>query len=143
MAHACEWVNEDVWKVREAFRKDVSGGLFRNLVEKVITLYNEYLELREEQDKILKEISKLGDFRGSLVYKWVRNKAGKQYWYWYLHVKENGRTRSIYLGRELHESFFKARRERERKRALEKRLKEISSRILEIEDKVKRASINL
>ena len=53
--------------------------------------------LESRRDQLLNEISRLKPERGSLEYKWVKNKAGKRYYYWYLRVWENGRLRSIYF----------------------------------------------
>jgi len=68
-----------------------------------------------------------------LVYKWVLNKIGKKYWYWYLHVKQNGRTRSIYIGKEVPENIIRGIAARKKVRELERQLKEVAERRLEIE----------
>ena len=72
-----------------------------------------------------------------MVFKWVRNKVGKVYYYWYLHIKDKGKTRSIYIGRELPSDLMKSIEDKVRRRLLEARLKNVSSRIIEIEDKIK------
>ena len=42
------------------------------------------------EQEILREINRIAGkakpIRGTLVYKWVKNKAGRRYWY-YLHIK--------------------------------------------------------
>jgi len=127
--------------VKVEIGKDVSGGLFQVLAERVASLYEEYLSLMEEEKRLLDEINKVTSeatpLRGTLVYKWVKNKIGKRYWYWYLHVKEGKKTRSIYIGSSIPKSYSKGVAARSRVRELEARLRHVSRRRLEIEERVR------
>jgi len=86
--------------------------------------------LLEEINRILAES---GIVKGYLVYKWVLNKVGKRYWYWYLHVREGNRTRSIYIGKEVPQNIIRGIAARRKVRDLERQLREIAERRLEIE----------
>jgi len=101
-------------------------------------LLEAYRELLEEKNTITKELdeiySKYSPIKGSLVYKWVKNKIGKKYWYWYLHVKEGNRTRSIYIGAKVPKEIIKSINERARIRRLEARLRYITERMEKIEE---------
>ena len=59
-------------------------------------------QLEKEEQKLLNEISKLGDFEGTIVAKYVRCGKGCKKCphgpYYYLVKKENGRTKWRYLG---------------------------------------------
>jgi len=100
----------------------------RIVVEKIKGFAEEYERLDEEEQRILDELKALKPLRGSIVYKWVKNKAGRKYYYFYLHEKVNGRTRSIYLGTSIPRELIKGKEDRERYMKLTRRLREIQER---------------
>ena len=115
-------------------------GLVKELVSRAQLLLEEYRALEEEERRIIGQLEGLLDMRGSLVYKWVLNKVGKRYYYWYLHykVKEGGewRTKSVYLGAKIPDHLLKASSDRHRKRALERKLRMIAERKFEVERRI-------
>ena len=90
-------------------------------------------ELEEEREKIVREMSKLEPLQGCIEYKYVFNKIGKKYYYFYLRRRENGRLRSIYLGREIPEWLMKAANDRTRLKAYKQELKKIEKQIKVVE----------
>lgn len=128
----------DTSKIEEMGKDGVFGGVLR----KMFSLYEEYLKLKGEEGRILAEINALSSktFKGSLVYKWVKNKQGRKYFYWYIHEKDGGRTRSYYVGSRLPGRYVEGIQARNKVKMLEARLKEISGRIQEIEEKMNAVS---
>ena len=112
------------------------------LAERLVQLYEEYRAPVGREQEILREINRIAGkakpIRGTLVYKWVKNKAGRRYWY-YLHIKEGGGTRSIYLGSQIPKHLAEGVEAGKRLRELETRLRSISRRRLEIEERLRRA----
>ena len=114
---------------------------FAPVLRHLTYLYQELRELeareRELLDKINEIVRQHAPVRGTLVYKWVLNKVGKRYWYWYLHVKKGGRTRSIYLGKEIPRHIVEGIAARRHIRILERQLREVSRRRLELEQRLR------
>ncbi len=127
----------------DAVREMAGVPLFKSALERLLYLYEEWRELKEREEELLSEIneilSKHGLVRGSLVYKWVLNKAGKKYWYWYLHVREGDRTRSIYVGKQVPDHLVEGLAARRRLRQLQRQLRGIAERRLELEERISRA----
>jgi len=90
-------------------------------------------ELETEREKIVREMSELKPLVGHIEYKYVLNKIGKKYYYFYLRRLEDGKLRSYYLGKEIPDSLIKARNDRYRLRALKDELKRIERQIRSIE----------
>ena len=86
-------------------------------------------ELEEEREEIIRKMSELEPLRGCIEYKYVLNKIGKKYYYFYLRRLDGDRLRSIYLGREIPDTLIKARNDRERLKILKKMLKDTEKKI--------------
>ncbi|RLE84208.1 MAG: hypothetical protein DRJ67_10920 [Thermoprotei archaeon] len=129
----------DEWPL-DVLREMLNDARYRHVLESIASLYEEVKRLEGEEERLLRQIQEIvrehSPIRGTPVYKWVLNKAGKRYWYWYLHIKENGRTRSKYLGKRLPDWVIEGVSARRRVRALERRLREISRRRLELEGRL-------
>jgi len=129
--------------------RDMAGGLEeieileRELMRGLAIIKEEYISLvREEQallNKINEALKRASPIKGSLVYKWVKNKVGNRYWYWYLHVKDGNRTRSIYLGKQIPPEYIQGIETRRVVRNLESRLRTVVKRKLELEKKLREA----
>ena len=105
------------------------------VMEELDETFKRIAEIDKEIDAILKEIRSLNPARGSLVYKWVKNKVGKKYWYWYLHLHTTEGTRSIYIGHWVPEGLMAGFRDRARLRYLQRKLKALRKereRLIEI-----------
>jgi len=117
--------------------------LERELMRGLAVIKEEYISLvREEQallNKINEALKRALPIKGSLVYKWVKNKVGNRYWYWYLHVKDGNRTRSIYLGKQIPPEYIDGIEVRRIVRNLESRLRTVVKRKLELEKKLREA----
>ena len=129
--------------LEEMAREMAREPLFKSALERLLYLYDEWSELKEREEQLLEEIngilSKHGTVRGSLVYKWVLNKIGKKYWYWYLHVREGNRTRSIYVGKQVPDHLIEGIAARRRLKVLQRQLRGIAERRLELEERISRA----
>jgi len=96
-------------------------------------------ELYEEYEKIVREMSMLEPLQGCIEYKYVFNKIGKKYYYFYLRRLENGKLKSIYLGKEIPEWLMKAANDREKLRAYKNELKRIEKQIKTIERMIRKS----
>lgn len=110
---------------------------FREIQSKLKTLEESYFLLVEMERRLLEDINRAVALEGSLVYKWVKNKAGEKYYYWYLHLREGGRTRSIYLGKEIPPHLKEKAMNRERLKDLEDKHRKVT-RILDAYEKAVR-----
>ena len=88
----------------------VSKGFSQELLDRVLeqtsltlqigNLVNELMRLVEEKRAFLNFLkSRLGDGKGSIFLKMVKNSKGNIYHYYYWRIYENGRRHDIYLGR--------------------------------------------
>jgi len=138
------WWGEDLaggeWPL-DVLREMLNDARYRHILESVASLYEEVKRLEQLEEQLLKQIQEIisqhAPVKGTPVYKWVKNKIGKRYWYWYLHVKKGGRIRSIYLGKQLPDWVVEGVSARHRVRILERRLKEVSRRRLELEQRLR------
>jgi len=105
--------------------KEYYDRVREEVVEEVEEALRRLREIDGEIEEILKEIRGLNPVRGSLVYKWVRNKVGRKYWYWYLHIHTSTGTRSIYIGKWVPDSLMAGLKDRARLRYLQRRLKSL------------------
>lgn len=139
MGEVVREIGEAVRLIEEAAERLRVAGLPAPVdrLARLSMLLRKYCELLEVKERLTAEInevcSRAVPLRGSLVYKWVLNKVKKKYWYWYLHVKEDGRTRSIYLGARVPEWIVKGIEARYKVRMLEARLRRVARRIDELE----------
>ena len=85
--------------------------------------------LEDEESEIVREIAELEPLEGCIEYKWVLNKIGRKYWYFYLRRLEGDRLRSIYIGKKVPEELIKARKDREILRELNRRLKRVREQL--------------
>lgn len=101
------------------------------LRNRVIESLNEAIEsltqIDAEMEKINKQIEDLSsNIRyGYLEYKWVLNKIKQKYWYWYLRKRENGKLRSIYIGKHIPKHLIEGINNRRQLESLAKRLEEL------------------
>ena len=86
-------------------------------------------ELEAEEEEIVREIAELKPLEGCIEYKWVLNKIGRKYWYFYLRRLEGDRLRSIYIGRQIPDELIEAKRDRERLRELNRKLKSVREQL--------------
>ena len=93
----------------------VSKGFSQELLDRVLeqtsltlqigNLVNELIRLVEEKRAFLNFLkSRLGDGKGSIFLKMVKNSKGSIYHYYYWRIYENGRRHDIYLGRDGYDS---------------------------------------
>jgi len=96
-------------------------------------------ELEERRQRLLDEISSLRPGSGTLEYKWVLNKVGRKYYYWYLRVRKGSSLRSIYLGKRVPDKIFLQIEDRKRLRELQRELDSISEEIMKLQKKLYKA----
>jgi len=96
-------------------------------------------ELEARRQRLLDEISKLRPGNGYLEYKWVLNKVGNRYYYWYLRVRSGNSLKSIYLGKRVPERLLREVADRKRLRELQRELDSISEEIMKLQKKLYRA----
>jgi len=89
----------------------------------------EIASLEAEESEIVREMAGLEPLVGCIEYKWVLNKIGRKYWYFYLRRKRGEHLISIYLGRTVPDELIKAKADREKLRMLKRRLKEVRERL--------------
>ena len=103
------------------------------VVRKLKELLDYEEELTKRRDEILEELSNLKPKRGTLEFKWVRNKIGEKYRYWYLRTYEKGKLRSIYLGAKIPEDLLEGIQNRKRAQKLQRELSRIEKELKKIE----------
>jgi len=104
-----------------------------SLITEIERVLKRKKELEAKRDRILEELSKLKPEKGTLEYKWVRNKIGMTYYYWYLRVYENGKLRSIYLGKNIPNELLKGIEDRRKAKRLVSELRIINQELIKIE----------
>jgi len=90
-------------------------------------------ELEKEKEEIEARLAELPE--GWLEYKWVKNKVGARYRYWYRRVREGSHVASYYIGPWLPKEYQELFREKRRLRA---RLAEINREIREIRRRLRK-----
>ena len=95
------------------------------LVHRLEEFFEEIEKVDSEIEKVLKEIRSLEPERGTLVYKWVLNKVGKKYWYWYLHINTSQGLKSIYIGKYVPQGLIKKLEDKRKLRYLQQRLRDL------------------
>jgi len=103
------------------------------VVRKLKELLDYEEELTKRRDEILEELSNLKPKRGTLEFKWGRNKIGEKYRYWYLRTYEKGKLRSIYLGAKIPEDLLEGIQNRKRAQKLQRELSRIEKELKKIE----------
>jgi len=86
-------------------------------------------EITTKLEEYHRELNELSPLRGTIEYKWVRNKVGKKYWYYYLRVYDGGKLRSIYLGPRIPQEIVKRARDRVEFRELDYKIRNLSQRL--------------
>lgn len=76
----------------------------------------------EELKKLLQKIEEEGTLSGWIEYKWVKNKVGAKYWYYYYRYRDNGVVKSVYLGKHVSQSIARRISNSRMKRWLERRI---------------------
>ena len=107
-----------------------------DLVSRLQEVLKRKEELERRREEVLNEMSKLKPEKGSLEYKYVINKVGKRYYYWYLRKWENGRLRSIYLGSSVPDSLIKSIKDRKKLRELQRELRAIEYELRKIQNAI-------
>ena len=84
-------------------------------------------ELEKEIDATVDRINELigKEVKGWVEYKYVLNKVKKPYWYWYWRYREDGKTRSKYLGKRVPEWLIEGFRARDLLKMLNKKLNKL------------------
>ena len=106
------------------------------LVEELKRVLERKKVLESRRDQLLNEMSKLKPEKGSLEYKYVINKVGKRYYYWYLRKWENGKLRSIYIGHSIPHSLLKSIKDRKKLRELQRELRAIEHELRKIQNAI-------
>ncbi len=108
-------------------------GEHMNLIRELERVLEREKELEKKREEVLGELSNLKPKRGTLEYKWVKNKVGEKYRYWYLRTYEKGKLRSIYLGAKIPEELLEGIQDRKRAQKLQRELAEIEKELRRIE----------
>lgn len=81
-------------------------------------------ELEAEEERLRDRLRGLPAGDGcTLDYRWVRNAAGRRYWYWYMICYEGGRRYHRYIGSSLPRELVESLRARREARVLAERLR--------------------
>jgi len=121
---------------------EIQSGL-RELAETIEKIKARVREIRRERDRLVKELSGLVYQHGWVEYKWVKNKVGNRYYYYYLRFREGKTKRSVYLGKQIPPRIMELMRNKERARAIYKRLKELDKEERELLKRIDRAIYSL
>ena len=98
-------------------------------MEEIEWIEKEIESLEAEESEIVREMAGLEPLEGCIEYKWVKNKIGRRYWYFYLRRKRGEHLISIYIGKKIPEELIKAKADREKLRMLKKKLREVRERL--------------
>jgi len=77
----------------------------------------------EEIQKQIEEIESQGTLSGWIEWKWVRNKVGKKYWYYYYRYRSGGKVKSVYIGKFVNPELRQAISRNRIVKALRRRIK--------------------
>lgn len=97
-------------------------------------------ELEARRQQLLDEIAQLRPGSGTLEYKWVLNKVGNRYYYWYLRVRQGNSLRSIYLGKRVPERLLREVADRRKLRELQRELDDVTDEIMKLQKKLYKAA---
>jgi len=107
-----------------------------DLFEELRRVLDRKKELESRLDQILEEMKKLKPEHGTLEFKWVKNKAGRRYYYWYLRVWEDGRLKSIYLGSSVPSELIRGIEDRKKLRELKRELELVTKELRKIQNAI-------
>ena len=95
----------------------------QNEVERIVKQLEAIDEEISELEKQIKEIESQGVLQGWIEWKWVKNKVGKKYWYYYYRYRVNGKCKSVYIGKFVNPELRQAISNARIVRALRRRIK--------------------
>jgi len=104
-----------------------------NLIAEIERVLRKKKELEAKREQLLKELSELKPEEGHLEYKPVKNKIGMTYYYWYLRIYENGKLKSVYLGKEIPQAILKGIEDRRKAKKINSELRAINRELVKIE----------
>lgn len=120
-----------------------SGG--NELINEIDEAIAGLLELRRRaemllgaEEKLVERLNKLLYSSGCVERKWVKNRNGRKYWYWYLRWYQDGKKKSKYLGKKLPENILRNMEKRKEATKILKQLRETRKQITEIQKKLDR-----
>ena len=102
------------------------------MIETLQALRDTYEKIEKEIEELQNELMKLSPKKGWTEYRWVKNKVGKKYWYYYYCYWENGKKRSVYLGKRIPSSLLQGFKDRARAKAILARLRSLYEQKIEI-----------
>jgi len=108
------------------------------MVRRIHEITERISELERRREVLLNELTKLRPLKGTIEYKWVLNKIGKRYYYYYLRVYDNGKLRSIYLGPTIPEDIWQGKKDRAKARAIQAELRRINKELISLYRKLAR-----
>lgn len=108
------------------------------LIEVVKELKDKLVRLEKEREALSNMLNGLLYVKGHIERKWVKNKIGKRYYYYYLRYVEGGRKRSVYLGKEIPPEVKEKIANYEQFRRIVNRLKEIDQKEQQIREIVRK-----
>ena len=116
-----------------------SSSVSESLLELIQGIEGRLRELEARRQRLLEEISKLRPGSGTLEYKWVLNKVGKRYYYWYLRVRQGNSLRSIYLGKRVPPELLRGAADKKKLKELQRQLDDVTREIIKLQRKLQRA----
>jgi len=114
-----------------------------NLIRTLEKLKARADRIEREIYELQKELMRLSPQRGWVEWRWVKNKIGKKYWYYYYCYWENGKKRSVYLGKRIPSSLLQGFKDRARAKAIIRRIRELHGEKIAIEKAVEKAEYTL
>jgi len=118
-------------------------GMAQDVKIQVDVLLEELKKLEEEEQKLLEELAKLKPLKGYLEFKWVRNKIGRKYWYWYLRWREGGKLKSMYIRIDVVPELMEREKDKAKAKQIIKKLKLIRREKMRIYRKLSKAHASL
>ena len=95
----------------------------KNEVERIVKELEKIDEEISELEKQIEEIESQGVLQGWIEWKWVKNKVGKKYWYYYYRYRVNGKCKSVYIGKFVNPEISQAISRNRIVKALRRRIK--------------------
>lgn len=92
-------------------------------IQRIVKELEKIDEEIEELEKQIKEIEEQGVLQGWIEWKWVKNKVGKKYWYYYYRYRVNGKCKSVYIGKFVNPEISQAISRNRIVKALRRRIK--------------------
>ena len=92
-------------------------------IQRIVKELEKIDEEIEEIQKQIEEIESQGTLSGWIEWKWVRNKVGKKYWYYYYRYRSGGKVKSVYIGKFVNPELRQAISRNRIVKALRRRIK--------------------